>query len=111
MRRASCVLVVGGCLLALVVQGCQQPPAQQAEQPKRKSFEESDGSWQPISKPAADSSAPAGSGGNAGNTPQDIQQGWKAAESAQGDAAKQRAAGEMLNRTREMADQSNKPPQ
>ena len=101
--------MVGGCLLALALQGCQQKQPQQAEQPKRRSFEESDANWQPISKPPGEQ--PAGAGSNTGSSPQEIQQGWKAAENAQGDAAKQRAAGEMLNRTREMADQSNKPPQ
>lgn len=100
--------MVAGCCLALAAGACQQPQPQQAEQPKRKSFEESDSNFAPIS---ASSSGSSPASGNTGSSPQAINDGWKAAANAQGDAAKQQAAGQMLNRTREMADQSNKPPQ
>jgi hypothetical protein len=108
MRLTSRGSVVVGCCLALAVAACQQPQPQQAEQPKRKSFEESDSNFTPISASSSDSSP---ASGNTGSSPQAINDGWKAAANAQGDAAKQQAAGQMLNKTREMADQSNKPPQ
>jgi hypothetical protein len=106
MRTSARGLAVGCCLLALALGACQKP-APQAAAPKRHSFEDGN-TWQPSAPvAAAPVAAPAGapSGGNVGSTPQSIQQGWQQVEQAKGDAAKQQAAGEMLNRTQAMADQ------
>jgi hypothetical protein len=102
--RPSLRVLVGAAVVAVSVAGCQQAaPPEATESSGRRSFADDD--WDAS---AVGDDAPAAGRADADAQARDIEKGWAQAREATSDAERQRQAGEMLRRSRELADQ--KPP-